>query len=346
MTAKWRKWPNVILTATMLFGLFQPIFSAAAENSAEFFRGKLVRIIVGSAPGGGYDSYARLLAPHLASRLGATVIVESQTGNGGFNALSNLMTQPGDGLRLMLLNGEAAILSVLVSQGGPRFDLRKLAYLGRVSYENRTLVARKDTPYEHLDGFLHTSKPTFFGAGGRIDSMGDPASIFCDALGIPCKLITGFNGANEAALALQRSEVDAMVTSESQTAHLIVNNPLAAVAILGPNKAPLLPTIPSIFDLIQLSPEKSKWLRFRANIADLGRTLVVPSDTPTERIAILKDAVASVLTDPGVQDEGTRTERPIAYASAMESQRLLDRILTGIDAEERTAIRTLLLTAY
>src|SRR5215472_3250507 len=176
-----RSWYRV--AAALIIGvLLQPGADAWAQDAAAFYRGKVVRLIVGYAPGGGYDSYARLVAPYLESRLGATVIVENQPGGGGFNALANLVREPGDGSRILLLNGEAALLSTLVNDGSRRFDLRNLAYLGRVSYENRVLVARAGTPYARFDGFLKSGKPVFFGAGGRIDSMGDPASLLCDAL--------------------------------------------------------------------------------------------------------------------------------------------------------------------
>jgi tripartite-type tricarboxylate transporter receptor subunit TctC len=123
----------------------------------------------------------------LQAKLGATVIVENQPGGGGFNALQNLMREPGDGLTMLLLNGEAAVLSAIIGQGGLKLDLKKLAYLGRVSYENRTLVALQGTPFAHIDGYLKPAKPVFFGAGSRFDGLGEPASILCDALGIRCK---------------------------------------------------------------------------------------------------------------------------------------------------------------
>lgn len=305
-----------------------------------------MRLVVGYAPGGGYDSYARLVAPALQAKLGSTVIVENQPGGGGFNALQNLIRNPGDGLTILLLNGEAAVLSAIVGQGGAQVDLHKLVYLGRLSYENRTLVALKRTPFAHIDGYLKPAKPVFFGAGSRFDGLGEPASILCDALSIPCKLITGFQGATDTALAMQRGEVDAMVTSESQVKHLVVSGPFAAVAILSTNKASLLPGVPSIFDLVQLSPEKTRWLRFRAAIADFGRTLVVPSDTPPNRIAVLQKAVAAVLTDPAVREEGARTERPIAYLPGAESQRTFDRILTRFDPKQLNILKKLILTAY
>jgi len=319
---------------------------AAGQEGGTFFHGKTVRLVVGYAPGGGYDSYARLVAPALQAKLGSTVIVENQPGGGGFNALQNLIRDPGDGLTILLLNGEAAVLSAIVGQGGVQVDLHKLVYLGRLSYENRTLVALKRTPFAHIDGYLKPAKPVFFGAGSRFDGLGEPASILCDALSIPCKLITGFQGATDTALAMQRGEVDAMVTSESQVKHLVVSGPFAAVAILSTNKASLLPGVPSIFHLVQLSPEKARWLRFRAAIADFGRTLVVPSDTPPNRIAVLQKAVAAVLADPAVREEGARTERPIAYLTGAESQRTLDGILTGFDPKQLNILKKLILTAY
>lgn len=342
-----RQWLTFLATAVLLFGSWPSLVCQAATLTGDaFFRGKTVRLLVGYAPGGGYDSYARLVAPALQAKLGSTVIVENQPGGGGFNALQNLMRGPSDGLTILLLNGEAAVLSAIIGQGGLQVDLRNLAYLGRVSYENRTLVALKETPFAHIAGYLKPAKPVFFGAGSRLDGLGEPASILCDALNIPCKLITGFQGATDAALAMQRGEVDAMVTSESQVKHLVMSGPFAAVAILSANKASLLPDVPSIFALVQLSPERARWLRFRAAISNFGRTLVVPSKTPPDRIAALQKAVAAVLTDSAVQEEGARTERPIAYLSSAESRRTLEGILAGFDPKQLDVLKKLILTAY
>ena len=62
----------------------------AGPAAAQFYRGKTVRVLVGSPPGGGYDIYARLVTPALAAKLGATVLVENKGGNGGLAALATL----------------------------------------------------------------------------------------------------------------------------------------------------------------------------------------------------------------------------------------------------------------
>jgi len=92
-------------TAVLAASLAAPRL-ARAETAAEFYRGKTVRVLVGSPPGGGYDIYARLVTPALAAKLGATVLVENKDGNGGLAALATLLVRPADGLTMM--NGSAA----------------------------------------------------------------------------------------------------------------------------------------------------------------------------------------------------------------------------------------------
>src|SRR5262249_12122765 len=107
--------------------------AAQTESPADFYRGKTVKIIVGFGVGGGYDTYARMLAPYLREQLKTTVIVENQPGAGGLSALNRLYAAPPDGLQLMLISGIASTLSQLVEQGEVRYDLSRVGHLGIVS---------------------------------------------------------------------------------------------------------------------------------------------------------------------------------------------------------------------
>ena len=321
--------------------------TALAETAKEFYSGKTVRIVVGYGPGGGYDAYARMLAPHLAKQIGATVIVENTPGGGGLNALSALLREPGDGLRIQILNAESASLAQAIGRGKNRFDLRKLAFLGRVSYENRTLVGRKDTAYRNINAYLNAKKPIIFGTGSRTDSLGAPASLFCYSFQLPCKLITGYKGANDVALAVERGELDSMVTSESQSDKLAKGSPvMLPIAILSPNKAALLKGVPSIFELTNVNPEQAKWMNFNAQMAELGRSLIVPGDTPADRIAFLTKAVDSVLTDAAVVAEADRTKRPINYATGAKTKQTLQAFFTTLDPATTKKLKNILMNAY
>lgn len=330
--------------ALMLAALPAPRVQAA--DGAGFFKGKTVRVVVGYNPGGGYDALARLLAPHLEKRLGATVIVENKPGAGGLGAMKGLMRDPPDGLRMMLLNGEGAALANIIDLPGLVFDLQAIGILGRVSYENRILLASDKSPFQKIATFEKAGKPVIFGSSGRTDGMGDMAEIFCNAMRIPCKLVTGYPGSQDVTLAMMRGEVDAQVTSESQSAKLVKSGGIVAVAVLAPHKAPMLPNTPTIFDLTKLPPDQAKWINFRAGISDIGRIMVLPPKVPSERIAALQDAFRAILTDPKVIAEGERTNRPVDYAPAAETRKVIAQIVGGLKPDERKQIKELILHGY
>src|SRR5580700_8377449 len=119
--------------AVLLASLAAPRAIRAEPAAAAFYRGKTVRILVGSPPGGGYDIYARLVAPALAQKLGATVLVENKDGNGGLAALATLLARPADGLTIMNGSAEAAIISQMLARPGATWDVTKLNWLAKMA---------------------------------------------------------------------------------------------------------------------------------------------------------------------------------------------------------------------
>lgn len=344
MEGKHRAFATIALTR-FCAGLAATLLAGAAEAS-DAFKGQTLRIVVGYSAGAGYDAYARMLAPHLEKRLQATVIVENMPGAAGLNALNVLVGEPPTGLRTMLLNGEGALLAQLIDQPGLRFDVSKLRVLGRVSYENRVLLASATSPFGKIDAFINPATPVFFGSSGRIDGMGDMASILCHALAIPCKIVMGYKGSADVTLGVVRGELNAQVTSESQTAHLLKNGDITAVAILAPSKAPLLPDTPTIFDRVKLSPKQSKWINFRAGISDVGRIFVLPPGAPKERADLLEKAIHDTLTDKEVQAQAESSNRPINYELAERVNTVIKQTFDALSPSDKEEIKHIILNAY
>jgi tripartite-type tricarboxylate transporter receptor subunit TctC len=119
--------------AAVLAPFAAPRMIRATPSAADFYRGKTVRILVGSPPGGGYDIYARLVAPALAAKLDATVLVENKDGNGGLAALATLLVRAADGLTIMNGSAEAAILSQMLGRPGVSWDVTKLHWLAKLA---------------------------------------------------------------------------------------------------------------------------------------------------------------------------------------------------------------------
>lgn len=142
-----RKFLALLGGAAIGRALAAPPAIAVPADTAEFYRGKTVRILVCSPPGGGYDIYARLVAPALAEKIGAEVIVENKAGNGGLAALATLLVRPADGLTIMNGSAEAAILSQMLRRPGVTLDVTKLQWLAKLATAPKLWFVGKTARY-------------------------------------------------------------------------------------------------------------------------------------------------------------------------------------------------------
>ena len=90
-----------------------PAFANAQtfQDPATFYKAHTVRFLAGGGSGGGYDNYARLLAPHLAAALGTMVIVDNQPAAGGLAVLNHIVASDPEGLQFIIMNGGGPVLS-------------------------------------------------------------------------------------------------------------------------------------------------------------------------------------------------------------------------------------------
>ena len=145
---------RALLAIALSCGMFAAFAPAGAQDASMPLKGETVRIYVGFSPGGGYDAYARMLAPHFEKKTGATVVVENRPGGGGLTALNQLIRAKPDGTSMMMLNGEGAIMAQLVKQDGVAYDMTKVNTLAHVAHEQHLVLVRPDMPdtvsYTHL----------------------------------------------------------------------------------------------------------------------------------------------------------------------------------------------------
>lgn len=341
LSAAWKYALGALLSLGILGAV--PAYGAGA---ADFYKGKTVKLVVGYGPGGGFDTYARMIVPHLEKAMGATVVVENRPGGGGLTALNQLVRDEPDGLTLMLLHGEAAVLAQLVDKPGVRFDLAKVTWLGRVSSEPRVLLVSAKSPYRSLDDLLKASQPVKFAAGGRTDGIGDVAATTCQALGMNCKIITGYKGSKAAALAAIQGEADAITITESSSKNMAEGGKMIAVAALDSERAPLFPNVPTVFEQVKLAPEKAWWINFRADLAKIGRTLVTAPGVPPERVAYLRQVINRALTDPAFVAESIKVKREVRYGDPKAAEKFAREVLASADAKRAKDIKLVLLEKF
>lgn len=341
-----RKTSALALTAALLASAVLAPAPGQAEDAAAFYKGKTVRFVVGFGTGGGFDAYARMLAPHLAKALDASVIVENQPGAGGLIALNRVAAAPPEGLQLMIVDGTPAALGQLLQQENVRYDLTRMDHLGMISGTRFVWLVDPKSPIKSLADAVKPGTRIRWGGAGPTDGPTGGAAITCEALKLDCQIILGYRGSSDMILAMTRGEVDANYLSESTSYNLIKSNQARALGVAARDRSKLLPDVPTLFEALQLDAEQQWWLDFRGNLNDLGRILVTTGGTPADRLAFLRAAVKHVLTDPDVIAEGDKTGRIVEFREPEVARRKAASVLQDVTTEQKERIRDVALKKY
>jgi tripartite-type tricarboxylate transporter receptor subunit TctC len=319
---------------------------AAAETAAEFYSDRVVRLVVGYAAGGGYDLYARMLAPHLEQRLGATVIVDNRPGAGGIVALNEVFAASPDGLTIMLASAASSAFSQITHAEGVRYDLSRFGQLGRVIDEKRALVWSALSPYRTIEDALKSPRPILFGGVSRTDTSAATAAFVAEGLGLDARIIVGYQGSKELSLAAMRGEVDGFAASDSSASRYGREEGLIPAAVISREPSPLLPGVPTIFEGLSLSPEQAWWLDYCDALLGLGRALITTPEIPADRLVFLQDAVRDVLSDEKMIAEALDKQLPLTYAPPAAAKQMIDAILGSLTQEQLAKVRHVVLEKY
>ena len=319
---------------------------AAAQDAAQFYKGKTVKFIVGVGVGGGFDAYARMLAPHIARLLEATVVVENLPGAGGILALNQMMVAPPDGLRFKILNGTPSLLAQILEQDNIKYDLTRMPTLGLVASEPWSVLVSPGSPIKTVQDLVKPGQKIRWGGTGPTGGPSDGASITCEALKIDCRVVLGYRGSAEIALALQRGELDAMYITDASAATYEKGQQARVVGMAARSRSTLLPQVPTLYEALSLTPEQQWWLDFRSELNQYGRVLLTMPGIPADRLAYLQATIAKVLTDPAVIAEGARTQRSIEYRDGETMQKLAQKLVAQLTPERKAQVREVVLKKF
>jgi len=182
---------------------------ARADPIADFYRGKTIALLIGYSSGGGYDTYARVLARHMSRHVPGhpTVIPQNMPGAGSLRAANFLYNvAPKDGTAIGMFSRGMA-MEPLIGASATQFDARKFTWLGSGTNEVSLCLTWHTSPVKTWADML--TMP--FTAGGE-GSGSDPdifSAMVRNAFGAKLRLVSGYPGSAEVALAIERGEVAA-----------------------------------------------------------------------------------------------------------------------------------------
>ena len=320
------------------------VTSSASAQEAEkaFFAGKTVRIVVGSAVGGGYDIYSRLIAPYLARVLGATVIVENQPGAGGLISLNRLYTTTPDGLTLSFANGTAAAFAQITEQQGARFDLAKFDFLATVGAPPGLWLVGPNSPIKSVQDAINANMKWRWAASGPADGLGNGAAFTCEALKLDCQIVPGYGGSAQAGLAVTRGEMDALYVPESSANNFVKAKQNRALATMARKKSRWFLDHPTIFEAVELDADQQWLFDFFSGVENMGRIMILPPGMPKARLAYLQEAVKETLHNPQLIAEGERTERIIEYLDPVSTHNNALAVVANVTPEQKKRVQEIL----
>jgi tripartite-type tricarboxylate transporter receptor subunit TctC len=310
----------------------------AGAQTAPFFQGKTIRIIVGFTAGGLYDQYARILSRHMPKHIpgNPNIIVQNMPGAGSLTATNYVygVAKP-DGLTLGMI-GSGIYLDQLLGRPEATFDVRKLNWLGSVDQRDLVLYMKADAPWKTVEDVLSAKEPPKCGATGTSDLTTIVVNILEETLGLRFNNVRGYPGGVEIDLAIEKGEIHCRGTGV--TTHFArepyftwhKNGFDRHLVQTGAKKDPRLPDAPTLAELM----DKKKTPAISRNVArlmlvsaTLGRPLVVTPGTPAERVKILREAYLKAFKEPEVIAEAKKSRLELTTINGEEVESEMKEVM-------------------
>jgi tripartite-type tricarboxylate transporter receptor subunit TctC len=316
---------------------------AHAQGIAEFYAGKQMRMIIRSGVGGGYDSFARLLARHIGKHIpgNPTMLPVNMPGGGGIVAANFVTTvAPRDGTVLTIVSQGLVVDQALGLNKSFKADLRTFGWVGNLSMSNQLTVAWHTSQTKTLEDAKR--RETLIGATGAGSISTQLPAFFNNILGTRFKIVVGYPNGTDVNLAMERGEVEGRGTNplssyRAMTPHYLDKKMIIPLLQTGLKKEAELPDVPLLLDVVK--PQDRPLAEFMSRAVSVGRPIATTPDTPADRLAALRRAFDATMLDPEFIEEAKKQGAEIEPMSGAELERIVfDLIEAPADVRERVRV--------
>jgi tripartite-type tricarboxylate transporter receptor subunit TctC len=304
---------------------------AHAQPVEEFYRNRIITILVGFTAGGGYDLYARLLGRHMGRHVpgNPAIVVQNMPGAGSLKATQFVYSvAPKDGTVLATVS-RGMVTEPLLNDA--KFDATKLTWLGSITSETSVCATWHTSPVKTWPDMFAQD----FTLGGSATGA-DPdtfALILRNVLGAKVKLVTGYPGGNDINLAMERGEIEgrcgwSWTSIKSQKTDWLRDRKISLLAQFGMEKHADLADVPLVLDRAT-NDEQRQVLRLLIAGQFVGRPFFAPPDLPNDRKGALREAFDATMKDPQFLAEAGKLDLEISpIAAAVVDELLVDMYRT------------------
>jgi len=211
--------------------------------------------------------------------------------------------------------------------GNTNYDSKRFNWIGRVSSAVEMAIVWHTVPVNTIEDVRR--RETLMGGTGPTSSTVFVPYLLDNLAGMKFKVVAGFNGTTEIALAMERGEVEGSATPlESLTSYRadwVRDRKIRILVQYTAARDAELPNVPTMVELGR-GEEARQILGFYASAADVGRSIVAPPVMPAQTVATLRRAFDEMLADPAFLEEGKRGGIQLKPMSGERLQDMVSRL--------------------
>jgi tripartite-type tricarboxylate transporter receptor subunit TctC len=320
---------------TVLFVLF--VLAALPQAKADdFYKDKTIRFVVGFAAGGGYDTYARIIARHMGKHIAGNpaIVVENMTGAGSLiSANYTYNSAKPDGLFVGIWNS-AYVLRQALGDKAVRLDARKLGWIGAPTKGTPFCSIMAHTGLKSFKDILGANREIKMGSTGPGSTYDDLPQILNRTVGTKFNVISGYEGTSTILVAMRRKEVDGGCwtwESARTTARPMLDakgdDKLIPFMIHSAEPDPEVKDLPLIKSVFKNQDSMSAYQTW-VGTYEFQRPFSVPPGTPKDRLQLLRKAFADTMKDPEFVAEAEKSKLETTYVSGEEIEKYADQVLS------------------
>ena len=301
---------------------------AQADPVEDFYKGKRITLLIGFSSGG-YDTYARLLAPYISKYIpgNPTIVPQNMPGASGLGAANYLYTvAPKDGTTIAVVSKAAATLPLLGGTGTEYKNGAEFNWIGSANQEMSVLVAWHNTGIKTIQDVMQKELVVGADAPGA-DTMSLYPNLANQFAGTKLKIIYGYSGGNALTLALERGEISGRTwtwsTLKAEKGDWLKDGKLNVLMQYAMRRADDLPNVPTIAELAKNDKDKQVLeLIFGPQV--MARPFVTAPGVPADRVKALRDAFDKAVRDKDLLADAEKRKLEISPASGTAVQAMVE----------------------
>lgn len=269
---------------------------------AKSYPSKNIVWIVSSAPGGGFDTYARAISPYLSKYLpnNVNVIIKNVTGAGGLKGATQIFYSKPDGYTIGYIYYPGIAIIQMDTDIG--FDPNKLVPIGQIAVDAQGLFVSAKSKLKTLAD-LQKKAPLRILTQPKGVTMYSYNIISTKLFNLKSKFVTGYRGGSAVATGLMRGDGDMGVLNLTNFFRYVKSGDLRVVLTYTEKRHPLTPDAPSIAELGYP----------KATVCKSWKVLFGPPGLPADITKTIHAALKKSLEDPKLQAWAAKANRPLAY---------------------------------